>query len=785
MSSSMPEGQRWQSAYNSIATSVRDLLSTEPACRDSSGINDDVEIGPPPDRGEPRRSLEQSQMGPNQPYGDRVRGVFDNDAIYNRLGPAFMQNNRQQRNTLSYAPAAWPLNIEQQRQTIEAMNSALHVQLSTGEQRRAAASGAVPHLGRWDNSTSDQSARQYMHANDHHNMQQDRTGPRDNNNSSGGSRPPPTTQHQNSGTQTSQTDINSSSANTDAINADSLFYLFNFRNPAQNMNLNFSSVNRGGGGGANFAHAPFGFATGNRHDRDSLLHGPDVTVFPMRSLPYFFHYLQNKFYFETYLWLHQNVMFHPRSEQTRQRMHMIGRAWNVSHHDVAMATLSVHMMKYANLRQRTMTNVQGLLHEVSQGNTSADMLRNLRSLAVDVCIHLNPRQMLRDYCKLIREIKQAVCGNRTSPGTRRRPRERNPARHTDSPERRAFQPPHVPPPRHVHPANIPQQHGHPLMMDMEQMQATAPVTVPPYAIPVCSAPHHIPVCTTTHLPGCHTSQPAWSIPACGMHIPTHCGMQHLPNCNLASIPMTHSIPPMIHHPPPHPAMTHHHHMTMPSPLLHSPSTLQHQDDDVQIIAEHRAPHTIQMPNTLHHGPTLAHHTAPVILHEPPLHAPPHELYGPYPRYTRRPAGRSRWRSIPPPPPPYPGFLLHFLAMLGNPPVPGSYGMDLRDEGREVENYEALLNLAERLGEAKPRGLTKSDIDQLPSYRFNVDTHRNDADQTCCVVCMCDFEARQLLRVLPCSHEFHAKCVDKWLKTNRTCPICRADASEVSSSPQPQ
>uniref|UniRef100_A0A674J080 RING-type domain-containing protein n=1 Tax=Terrapene triunguis TaxID=2587831 RepID=A0A674J080_9SAUR len=48
----------------------------------------------------------------------------------------------------------------------------------------------------------------------------------------------------------------------------------------------------------------------------------------------------------------------------------------------------------------------------------------------------------------------------------------------------------------------------------------------------------------------------------------------------------------------------------------------------------------------------------------------------------------------------------------------------------------------------------------------------------CVVCFSDFEARQLLRVLPCNHEFHAKCVDKWLKANRTCPICRADASEV-------
>lgn len=50
----------------------------------------------------------------------------------------------------------------------------------------------------------------------------------------------------------------------------------------------------------------------------------------------------------------------------------------------------------------------------------------------------------------------------------------------------------------------------------------------------------------------------------------------------------------------------------------------------------------------------------------------------------------------------------------------------------------------------------------------------------CVVCMCDFEQRQLLRVLPCSHEFHARCVDKWLKTNRTCPICRSDASEMKT-----
>lgn len=41
---------------------------------------------------------------------------------------------------------------------------------------------------------------------------------------------------------------------------------------------------------------------------------------------------------------------------------------------------------------------------------------------------------------------------------------------------------------------------------------------------------------------------------------------------------------------------------------------------------------------------------------------------------------------------------------------------------ETENYEALLSLAERLGEAKPRGLARPEIDQLPSYKFNAESH---------------------------------------------------------------
>ena len=74
--------------------------------------------------------------------------------------------------------------------------------------------------------------------------------------------------------------------------------------------------------------------------------------------------------------------------------------------------------------------------------------------------------------------------------------------------------------------------------------------------------------------------------------------------------------------------------------------------------------------------------------------------------------------------------------------------------------QALLNLAESLGDT-PHGLTQCDIDQLLSYSFNEQSEGDS--QTLCVVCMYDFDAHQLVRVLPCAHEFHAKCIDQWLK----------------------
>ena len=40
------------------------------------------------------------------------------------------------------------------------------------------------------------------------------------------------------------------------------------------------------------------------------------------------------------------------------------------------------------------------------------------------------------------------------------------------------------------------------------------------------------------------------------------------------------------------------------------------------------------------------------------------------------------------------------------------------------------------------------------------------------ICLCDFEAGDMLRQLPCSHEFHQPCIDSWMERHRTCPLCR-------------
>ena len=232
------------------------------------------------------------------------------------------------------------------------------------------------------------------------------------------------------------------------------------------------------------------------------------------------------------------------------------------------------------------------------------------------------------------------------------------------------------------------------------------------------------------------------------------------SANLVTMPR---MVPLQQHPSPPPPPPHHHHQHHPHQhhaqhqhQAHAP--LQMPPSSVLPPADSRAAQLELAAHLAHGGHRLRRPT--VASRRPPPPPPPPPPAAPLPR-------RHIGRSLVVPAShatPYTPFLLQFLAMLNSPGGVSAYGpAELPAGNAETENYEALLTLAERLGEAKPRGLSKAEVDQLPSYRFNAETHNSDL--TSCVVCMCDFESRQTLRVLPCSHEFHTKCVDKWLKVS--------------------
>lgn len=48
----------------------------------------------------------------------------------------------------------------------------------------------------------------------------------------------------------------------------------------------------------------------------------------------------------------------------------------------------------------------------------------------------------------------------------------------------------------------------------------------------------------------------------------------------------------------------------------------------------------------------------------------------------------------------------------------------------------------------------------------------------CAICLDDLQPDPAgLRVLPCGHSFHPKCVDRWVHDHRTCPTCRAPTGD--------
>lgn len=46
------------------------------------------------------------------------------------------------------------------------------------------------------------------------------------------------------------------------------------------------------------------------------------------------------------------------------------------------------------------------------------------------------------------------------------------------------------------------------------------------------------------------------------------------------------------------------------------------------------------------------------------------------------------------------------------------------------------------------------------------------EELTCSVCLEQVVDGEIIRTLPCVHQFHAACIDQWLKQQATCPVCK-------------
>ncbi|XP_039055333.1 E3 ubiquitin-protein ligase At4g11680-like isoform X2 [Hibiscus syriacus] len=103
----------------------------------------------------------------------------------------------------------------------------------------------------------------------------------------------------------------------------------------------------------------------------------------------------------------------------------------------------------------------------------------------------------------------------------------------------------------------------------------------------------------------------------------------------------------------------------------------------------------------------------------------------------------------------------------------------------VPLISSLLGYNMNMG-STDRGASDDQISNLPSWKYKAIntnseldhasdcTPRNAKEDPECCICLAKYKDKEEVRQLPCSHMFHLKCVDQWLRIISCCPLCKQE-----------
>lgn len=116
-------------------------------------------------------------------------------------------------------------------------------------------------------------------------------------------------------------------------------------------------------------------------------------------------------------------------------------------------------------------------------------------------------------------------------------------------------------------------------------------------------------------------------------------------------------------------------------------------------------------------------------------------------------------------------LLHLLVRFLTKHHSSSSNSESNTRYPETSTSDALQRQLQQLFHLHDSGLDQAFIDALPVFMYKEIVGLKEPFD--CAVCLCEFSDKDKLRLLPtCSHAFHINCIDTWLLSNSTCPLCR-------------
>nr|KYP56280.1 RING-H2 finger protein ATL5I [Cajanus cajan] len=126
-------------------------------------------------------------------------------------------------------------------------------------------------------------------------------------------------------------------------------------------------------------------------------------------------------------------------------------------------------------------------------------------------------------------------------------------------------------------------------------------------------------------------------------------------------------------------------------------------------------------------------------------------------------------------------LVHLVLwfLMKRPSPPSLYNSNRFHESTRTRVLQRQLQQLFRLHDS---GLDQALIDSLPLFHYQ--DLLGSKEPFDCAVCLCEFSEHDKLRLLPmCTHAFHMNCLDTWLLSNSTCPLCRASLSNYMENHQ--